>query len=254
MFLRAIEIWLRYSLPALYKMGKNKKSTPSKTTPASKILSPKPKAKLSSAPSTKAESTASGNRKSKLKGKASEKAPSPSPEHSEEENEHEPSFDDDEHSGDSEDEDGVDEEGMARLMKALGEDGLDELGKAQLRALDGADEAESENGHDSEVERASELDAEKADEELGGEDESEDEEDIVEATATLFDESTEDGEEEDGDIAVEPHDIPMDEASSVDEDAIPRQKIEIDNKVRFSVSHSKNQIYRFLSVLTTGRT
>ena len=40
--------------------------------------------------------------------------------------------------------DGVDEEGMARLMELLGNDGLDELGQAQLEAF----AAEDEDDHD----------------------------------------------------------------------------------------------------------
>jgi rRNA-processing protein EBP2 len=40
--------------------------------------------------------------------------------------------------------DGVDEEGMARLMELLGDDGLDELGQAQLAAF----AAEDEDDHD----------------------------------------------------------------------------------------------------------
>ncbi|TFK42423.1 eukaryotic rRNA processing protein EBP2-domain-containing protein [Crucibulum laeve] len=115
---------------------------------------------------------------------------------------------------DSEDE-GVDEEGMARLMKALGEDGLDEFEQAQLRSLGGdSDEDEDED---------KEVDSEG--EEVGSGDEGEE--------GSLLDE---DEEEEAGSQDEEEEDedddgVPLDEVESVDEDAVPRQKIEIDNKI-----------------------
>jgi rRNA-processing protein EBP2 len=96
----------------------------------------------------------------------------------------------------SEDEEDVDEEGLQRLMDALGEDGLGDFERAQLHALGGLSEAEDEEGSGSEEE---ELDAEEEEEE---EEEEEKEEELA-----------------------------LDEVDSVDEDAVPRQKIEIDNKV-----------------------
>ncbi|KXN82798.1 putative rRNA-processing protein ebp2 [Leucoagaricus sp. SymC.cos] len=86
----------------------------------------------------------------------------------------------------SEDE-GVDEEGMERLMKLLGEDGLDDFDRAQLQASDSDEEKEDED--------------EKVAEEA------------------------EDSEDDEGEDAV-----PLDEVESVDEDAVPQQKLEVDNE------------------------
>lgn len=111
---------------------------------------------------------------------------------------------------DSEEEDDIDEVGMNRLMELLGEGELDDIAKAQLGMLNG-DEDEDEE--------------EKS---------SEDEED------------SDDGEESEGDGKVdeETHKEPMDlvqegleevdleDAESVDEDAIVRQKIVTNNEVR----------------------
>jgi rRNA-processing protein EBP2 len=92
---------------------------------------------------------------------------------------------------------GVDDEGLEKLMKALGEDGLDEFDLAQLRMLSGT--AVSED--DANAESVSE------DEEPGGGAEEEEEEE---------------GEE----IALDDDDV-----DSVDQDAIPRRKVQVDNKV-----------------------
>jgi rRNA-processing protein EBP2 len=112
------------------------------------------------------------------------------------------SSEDSEDSGDG----GVDEEGMARLMEVLGEDGLDELGKAQLEALAGESGSEEEE----------ESEAGSADQE---------EEDGIEETGALSD-------EDEG-----PPEMAIDEAPSVDEDAIPHQKLEVDNEVH-TATHS----------------
>jgi rRNA-processing protein EBP2 len=115
-------------------------------------------------------------------------------------------------SEDSED-GGVDEEGMARLMEVLGEDGLDELGKAQLEALAGESGSEEEE----------ESEAGSADKE----------EDGIDETGALSDESSdEDGDEDEG-----APEMAIDEAPSVDEDAIPHQKLEVDNEVH-TATHS----------------
>ncbi|KAK0189131.1 eukaryotic rRNA processing protein EBP2-domain-containing protein [Armillaria mellea] len=114
-------------------------------------------------------------------------------------------------SSDSNDEDsdngGVDEAGMERLMKALGDKGLDEFDQAQLGALGGDDESDSEgeneDGSDEEVEGLQENDSE------------EDEEEEQEAG------------EDDGDDGEE--DIALEDVEDVDDDVVPRQKIEIDN-------------------------
>ena len=148
--------------------------------------------------------------KSKSKGKAIERLSSPASTPSEE-GEEEIYEDTDGSEGG-----GVDEEGMTRLMQALGEDGLDEIGRLQLEAL--AAGSGSENGHkegsDSEVEV-----------EGSGDDE-------VLVVGQLSDESSDEGVREDElGAPEEAHEIVLDDASSVDEDATPHQKIEIENKV-----------------------
>ena len=102
--------------------------------------------------------------------------------------------DDDENSG-------VDDEALEKLVKALGEDGLDEFDLAQLRILSGA-AADEETEDDANAISASE------DEEPGDGEEEEEEE--------------EEGEE----IALDDDDV-----DSVDQDAIPRRKVQVDNKV-----------------------
>jgi rRNA-processing protein EBP2 len=122
-----------------------------------------------------------------------------------------------------EDDDGVDEEGMARLMELLGDDGLDEFGQAQLDAL--AREDDDDDGSSNEVEASGDA------KERGAEDED------VESDALSSEESGESDHDDDQGVEEEEGDgeevIPLDEVDFVDEDAVPRQKIEIDNKVRF---------------------
>lgn len=91
--------------------------------------------------------------------------------------------------------------GLEKLVKALGEDGLDEFDLAQLRMLSGAAAGE-ETEEDANAESVLE-DGEPGD----GEEEEEEEEE---------------GEE----IALDDDDV-----DSVDQDAIPRRKVQVDNKV-----------------------
>ncbi|KAF9527502.1 eukaryotic rRNA processing protein EBP2-domain-containing protein [Crepidotus variabilis] len=131
-------------------------------------------------------------------------------------------IDDHEEGSDSED-DGVDEEGMARLMKALGDDGLDELGQAELGALEGEEGDEDEESEcDEEV---LELGSDEGEEPSGEEREDESAGESIEGIPLSDGSSDEDV--EDGEQA----DIPLDEVSNVDEDVVPRQKVEIDNKL-----------------------
>jgi rRNA-processing protein EBP2 len=106
--------------------------------------------------------------------------------------------------------DGVDEEGLEKLMNALGEDGLDEFDLTQLRMLTGsaADEV-----NDSEEEGRSSDDENDADATNASTDEEEQEEEEGKS-------------KEEEEIALDDEDV-----DSVDEDAIPRRKVEIDNKV-----------------------
>jgi rRNA-processing protein EBP2 len=100
----------------------------------------------------------------------------------------------------------VDEGGLEKLMKALGGDGLDEFDLAQLRMLSGSAEREEGSGE-------------------GGEEDSSDGEEDDEDTKSVSDEEHAIGEEEA--IALDDEEV-----HSVDEDAVPRRKIEVDNKVR----------------------
>ena len=112
-----------------------------------------------------------------------------------------PELDASEADGSTDDDDensGVDDEALEKLVKALGEDSLDEFDLAQLRMLSGAAAGE-ETEDDANAESASE------DEEPGDGEEEEEE-----------------GEE----IALDDDDV-----DSVDQDAIPRRKVQVDNKV-----------------------
>ncbi|KAG8969510.1 rRNA-processing protein and EBNA1-binding protein ebp2 [Tulasnella sp. 419] len=131
---------------------------------------------------------------------------------------------------DSEDEDedsetgGVGEMGMNRLLSALGEDGLDEFDLAQLHD----DESEDENESGSDEDKLEEEDGEN-DSDLWQDDESESSEDDEQPNAVKQDAQNNDravaGDESDEEIALDEID------GEVDEDVIPRQKIEINNEV-----------------------
>jgi rRNA-processing protein EBP2 len=105
---------------------------------------------------------------------------------------------------------GVDEEGLEKLVRALGEDGLDEFDLTQLRMLAGSPVGEEEDGE----------------EEEGADDN-------ADSTTGSEEEKQADGEEAEEGIALDDEDV-----GSVDEDAIPRRKIEVDNKVRTHPTHS----------------
>jgi rRNA-processing protein EBP2 len=105
----------------------------------------------------------------------------------------------DESTDDDDENSGVDDEGLEKLVKALGEDGLDEFDLAQLRMLSGAAAGE-------EAEDDANAESVPEDEEPGDGEEEEEEE----------------GEE----IALDDDDV-----DSVDQDAIPRRKVQVDNKV-----------------------
>jgi rRNA-processing protein EBP2 len=163
---------------------------------------------------SKASSTKNGlSKMAKGKGKALPEAPTLVESSPEEEDEEES------------DDEGVDEEGMERLMKVLGQDGLDEYEQAQLQMLGGegdegweTDEAASEG----EVGENGEVDGED-----DGEDDSDEEVEDSDREKVIGGPHDEEEEEE------EERDIALDDVDdSVDEDVVPRQKIEIDNKVR----------------------
>ncbi|EFI27140.1 hypothetical protein CC1G_14965 [Coprinopsis cinerea okayama7 len=152
--------------------------------------------------------------------KASKTVPPPEPEVSDDEGEW-VDEDDDEESSDDEF-DGVDEEGMERLLKALGENGLDEFDQAQLESLHGGDEDSSEGeGEEEEGDEGSESEEE---EDAGSDAESE-----KEANSSKMEVEGGEGSEGEDD---EEEEIALDETEDlVDEDVIPRRKVEVDNKV-----------------------
>ena len=151
--------------------------------------------------------------------------------------------DEDHSEDDSEDDDDIDEEGMTRLMKALGEDGLDDFAQAELRALAGEDSDES---------------GDEDDEEEGEKDE-EGEEDEEAATSdepkVQDSEAEEDQEEEAVEHASDEEDevIALDEVEDVEEDIVPRQKVEIDNKVRFQSFRINHTVIDFIAQIALAR-
>ncbi|KAI0657247.1 eukaryotic rRNA processing protein EBP2-domain-containing protein [Cubamyces menziesii] len=101
---------------------------------------------------------------------------------------------------------------MEKLMNALGEDGLDDFDREQLRALTGDEDEESQEGSEGEEDEEAES---------GEDTDAEEQED---------DEEADEKEQAEGDEPL----IPVDELSdeeALDEDAMPRQKVEIDNKI-----------------------
>ncbi|KAF7791505.1 hypothetical protein EIP86_002521 [Pleurotus ostreatoroseus] len=150
--------------------------------------------------------------------------------------------DDDSEEDGSEDEDedsevDVDEEGMTRLMKLLGEDGLDDVARSELEALVADEEiSDEEDGdeEDGEEEDGEEEDDEEADEEADEESEEEEEEAEASSSKNVAKSSVavnhEDEEDEEDAVLLE-------DADSIDEDAVPRQKIEIDNKIALERIH-----------------
>ncbi|KAH8113502.1 eukaryotic rRNA processing [Phellopilus nigrolimitatus] len=142
---------------------------------------------------------------------------------------------------DDEDEDGgVDEEGMAKLMKALGKDGLDDIGNMQLGVLEGGEDDSEEDGSgededgEGEEDLEDEVEGEGAEGSGSGEEGSDEDEDELEVSVDASKvkaskgtggvKETEEEEREEEEIALE-------DAESVDEDVVPRQKLVVDNKV-----------------------
>lgn len=151
-------------------------------------------------------------------------------------------WEDEEDSDEDEDETGgVDEEGMKRLMEALGEDGLDEFDAAQLNALQGGDDDDDSEESGSEA--------------LEGDGEHSEEEEVEDEEGVLSDESSDEGDEDeaqeeeeaktgkpsksrtllDAEEEEEDVEVPLDDLSSIDEDVVPKQKVVINNKVRVSL-------------------
>ena len=133
-----------------------------------------------------------------------------------------PSSDGEEDSGDEserdEEDDGVDEIGFEKLMKALGDDGLDEYDQAHLVVLARDEEEDEESGESEDVEEDEELG-----EVSGSEEESEE---IPEEGSRAEEEGSGSGSE---DV------LALDELEDVElhPDAVPQRGVKvIDNKVR----------------------
>ncbi|GLB38640.1 putative eukaryotic rRNA processing protein EBP2 [Lyophyllum shimeji] len=157
----------------------------------------------------------------------------------------EPSSDDEEEDEEDDgDDEGVDEEGMARLMKALGDDGLDDFDRAQLNLMLGEgeeDESTDDEGDEGAEEAVSEADAElsgagsEEEEEDSEEEDGEGEEEAEEAGEDSAEEGEEENEEkaeeaEEGEDEDEDQDVLLEDVDFVDEDAVPRQKIVVNDK------------------------
>ena len=194
---------------------KEKKASASKTAPAKsqgRMKAPAPPTKLHKRAESSSDGTADEG--DELHGEDGVASGS-------EEDENWEDISEDEEEDLSEDEEDVDEEGMSRLMKALGEDGLDEFAQEQLRALqeDEDDEEDDEQAGDASSGDEEEVGAEEQEGSSEDEDEAEDDQ----------------GEEVNGagpstDLAVAVDELSDEEM--LDADVMPRQKVEIDNKVR----------------------
>jgi rRNA-processing protein EBP2 len=125
---------------------------------------------------------------------------------------------------------GVDSTGMEKLFKLLGEDGLNEFDQDQLRSLGGDDEDEGDASDDEEVGSEEESIFEEG-ESMSGESGSESDD---EAENSEQEESDEEGGEEGDSEVDEEEEISLDniEEGVLDEDAIPKRKVEVDNTVR----------------------
>ena len=127
---------------------------------------------------------------------------------------------------DEDDDEGVNEEGMTKLMQLLGEDGLDDFGQMQLQALDGEGEESGEgeaNSGEEDVQSSEEAESDEG---------SEDEEDAGKEQK-LDDESDSSGDEDEGVSEGDDgaNEVALEDAEEVDEDAVPQQKLVINNKV-----------------------
>lgn len=121
---------------------------------------------------------------------------------------------DSDHENGEEGSDGIDEAGMKKLMKALGDDGLDDIAQHMLESLNDEGGTEDELGENSDAE--SKMSKKQA---------------LAEAESNDGEGDEENDEEKNGEITEDEESVELDKLSSVDEDAIPRQKIIINNKV-----------------------
>ncbi|KAJ7921940.1 eukaryotic rRNA processing protein EBP2-domain-containing protein [Mycena leptocephala] len=196
-----------------------------------------PRKSTSPAKTSKDKPAPGPSKASKAKPKDVIPVPAAEPSEDEKDLEGEEELEDDANSDEDSDDDGVDEAGMERLMKALGDDGLDEFETMQLHLTLGGGEGDEEGEDDDDEDTSDEeftLDknAEEASDGEGSDSEDgEDEEEFED----------EEGEGEDGE-----EDVALDDVESVDEDAVPRQKIEIDNTVALARIRETIQLDRSL--------
>ena len=151
---------------------------------------------------TTSKKSTSRPRDENLKGDTNSKLVQPAPFHEPDANGFDESRDDDEEEDEEDEDSGVDDEGLKKLMNALGEDGLSEFDLAQLRMLSGS--AAGEEGSDGEEDGSSDGEEDGADTE-----------------------PQEEAEEAGEEIALDDEDVDF-----VDQDAIPRRRVQVDNKVR----------------------
>jgi rRNA-processing protein EBP2 len=152
--------------------------------------------------------------------------------------EDEESRDDSEESDDETD--GIDEKGMKRLMELLGDDALDEPSAAQLDALKGADDISEDSSTPEDGNNASGSEAERED--VIGDGASEGSEALSSSNDNDGGDAEEHADSEDEKMASaeneaeekDEEEIALDDRDdiSIDEDAVPKQKVIIDNKVR----------------------
>ena len=136
--------------------------------------------------------------------------------------------DSEEEEEDDDDDDDVDEAGMKRIMELLGDDGLDEFAQYQLGVL---------------AERGSREEGDEIGSEEGGSDEQEDigsENEATDRPISTSEEGEGVGDNEDEDTAVTQNtldaEVDVEYLSEVDEDAIPRQRLEYLNAVNSFIS------------------
>ncbi|KAJ9096075.1 hypothetical protein QFC21_005440 [Naganishia friedmannii] len=195
---------------------KGRQSTGSQAGKAESIAAPSPAA----TPQTKAKQAASSKTSTPVVPVKAAKAPTPKPE-AVEENDEEWQDEDSEAEGDEED-DGVTEEGMQRLMALLQkENALDDFDMAQLG--EGSDEEDEDNDEDEDDEEDEDVEGDD-DAQMAGDD---DKDDVSEKPAKRVRISGEDEVQ-----AADENDLALDDLESnlsVDEDAVPQRKVTKNN-------------------------
>jgi rRNA-processing protein EBP2 len=119
------------------------------------------------------------------------------------------------------DEDNMDEASMNRIIELLGDDGLDEFAQYQLEVL--GEQGSEEEGDYSDVQEYSGSENEATDESISSSKEGEvirdDEEENINVTEDVLD-----------------AEVDVEDLSEVDEDTVPRQRLEYMNTVRAFIS------------------